>query len=95
MIEGDIAGVTPPSAGGQEGIEGQQHAAFVLAREIAHLQVSVLRGGLPVHVPRAVGVLVVANGVEVVAAPAQIAFQLAADQREYFVELLGRPSTAG
>ena len=73
-----------------ERIEHQHHAALVLAREFADHQAAGFRGDFPVHEAGAIGGLIVAQGMQLVAAPAEMTGHLAAQQRQDFIELLGR-----
>jgi len=73
-----------------ERIKCQQNAPLVLARILADLQDSGPGRGFPVDMPGAVVELVVADGIEVVPAPALITFQFSTDQRQNFTEFRRR-----
>ncbi len=63
FLEGVFAGAS------QAAVEDQQQAPFLFPREFADFDLLGLRGGFPINVARRVALLVIADGVEVVAAP--------------------------
>src|SRR4029077_15698167 len=89
-IENGLAGFARLVASGNSRIENQQNAALVFAGKLAHLQLAGPRRSLPINVARAVGSLVLPDGIKIVAAPPREAFELARHQRKDLVELLAR-----
>ena len=73
-----------------EGIEHEHHAALVLAREFAHGHAAKLGRHLPIDEARAIGRQILAQRMKFVPAPPKMAGHFAAQQRQNFVELIGR-----
>ena len=73
-----------------ERVQHQHDAALVFARKFADHHVPCARGDFPVHETRAIGRQIIAQRMQFVAATAKNAGHFAAEQRQHFVELVGR-----
>src|SRR6185437_723842 len=76
--------------GADERIERQNEPPFIFAREFSNLQRAGFCGSLPVDETRAIRGQIIANRIEVVAAPAMQSLDLARQQRENFVKVVRR-----
>src|ERR1700733_6255813 len=87
FVAREFAGVRARRA--DEWINYEHQPPLVFPRVLANLERARLRRELPIHESRAIARHVLADGVQVVAAAAEVAGHLSADQRKNFVSLLG------